>query len=176
LSNKNTIFVEHFNQQLIQDFLEFSKLEGLKTIYMSSGGGHMQTANIMVNIINESPEDYVIKVTENILSSAWLLIYYANCIVEDISGQLDHYSAYMFHEGEDCGKQKETMSNKSSDTRWAKLWDVLTEKQQKKVTRFKKWGRKGGLLSKFINNDIWLSTDQVKLLLGERFEIKGRRE
>lgn len=174
----NKIFISNFNNDSIDKVIELSKVEGNKVIYVSSSGGQTRAGNVMVDIINETPEEWTIKVTEQASSTALALLLYSKCKVEFIDAITDHFATFVFH-GSSIGYKKadkefEEAMAESNTMAYTSIKKVFTDKQRKKYENYHKWTQRFNFLKKFMDDDIYLSLDQMKELLGDRLVIREK--
>ena len=168
-------FLTEFTWEEAQRFIKWvDASEDDKCIYLNTGGGSLNTQSVIADKINEDPDRFYIKMVGNVMSAGLLLILNAKCAVEDIS-VLD-YVAYVYHNGHFTGtfnsvpasvfyKEQLAITNKCY---YDLLYPCFTDLQKKQIDNYNKWIKRIPLLSKFMCDDIYLTLDQIKPLLGDR--------
>jgi len=172
---ERSFLLVEFEGPTLKDFLEFSNNAGHKTIYLTSLGGHGAVMVAMADIINKAPEEYTIKILEMNCSSSFLLCLYALCDIVELGNHYNLATSHMWHSCQFDSKnwtKEEIKSISLMDTKTFNLIKtVLTFKQIKKRERFVRWAGRFLWLRKFIDDDIYLTNDQMRQLLGERFKV-----
>lgn len=176
------IYVKRFDDDLIETMLQLSLIEGKRDIYIISAGGNVAAANVMVNLINQEPEKYTIYVTEQVYSSAFFTILYANCDIVDIGLATNMFTVFMTHNGRIESRIPKYVRKCLDDTN-EKMFDdikhVLTDKQIKQHKRHM-WVYKNlkifPFLQRWFDDDLYLTREQVKELLGDRLLLPGEDE
>lgn len=167
------LYIREFDEKMITDAIALSMVEGKKEIYMCSPGGFASAATILIDLINEQPQNYTIKVSEQIMSAAFLTIINAKCKVKDLSSNMNFFCAYMHHNASLAGggnRHVRKLSRKANEDMFNAIAPVLTDKQVKHYKRCTRLHRILPFTSSFVYEDLYLSKEQVKELLGDRYE------
>lgn len=171
----DTFLLTDFNKQALKDFFDFSKATGHKTIYLSSLGGSGAIMVAIADIINQKPDEYTIKITELNCSSSFNLCLHAKCQIQEICSQYQTPPSHLWHSCQFDSKDWEKHEIKDlaiMDSRTFNLIKhVLTKKQVKKRERFVRWAGRFLFLRKFMDDNTYLTNDQMKELLGERYTV-----
>lgn len=172
------MLIRNFDEPALVQFLEFSQEPGEKVLYVVSSGGHTYVENIMAEIINEKPDEYLIKITEKAESNALSLLLDTTCKVEDISPLVDHFMISMFHAqyvgGGRAPKEWVKALEKTNETGFNRIQNVLTEKQRLQFIRYMQWTKRLPFLKKFMSDEIYLDIKQLKELLGDRLSVRSK--
>ena len=167
----NSLFLKDFTKETLGEFMEFSNLEGPKTIYLFTYGGMFFICNIICDIINQSPEDYTIKLTEACQSAGLYLLLSSKCKVQDVGEDKWNNCQYMWHNAVSNGPyNKEDILGRIEEDNvvYKYLSPVLTEEDKNRWEKFYKNVKR---FPRFYGNktcDIFLNYKQVKQLLGDR--------
>lgn len=168
-------FLTEFTWEEAQRFIKWvDASEDDKCIYLNTGGGEINTQSVIVDKINEDPDRFYIKMVGNVMSAGLFLILNTKCALEDI-GRGD-YVAYVYHNGHFAGSFNSMRAHvfytealeKTNKHYYDLLYPYFTDTQKKKIDNYNKWVKRIPLLSKFMCDDIYLTLDQIKPLLGDR--------
>lgn len=173
------LFINSYDHDMISDILSLSMIEGRKIIYLSSPGGLATAASILIDVINEEAEQYTIKICELIASGAFLTILNAKCKVEQISQNMKFFTIYMAHDLHIKGrlnKHVKEVIKKTKEDMFQAIVHVLTDEQIKHYRNCHRLYRVLPFMKKFIKENIYLSVDQMKELLGDRFSVVGEKD
>jgi ATP-dependent protease ClpP protease subunit len=167
--------LRNFDEETLKEFLEFSKEEGDKVILLSSCGGSAAACGFISDIINESPEEYTIHVSEYALSAGLSILLHTTCKLKEVGTKYQIPMEYLWHSmkvGKGSTIEQFKRTEELSYIDFNTIKHVLTEKQIKIRDRYVFWTYRFGFrwLKKFMDDDIILTRDQVKELLGDRFE------
>ena len=171
------LFIKEYDDKMIESIIELSMIDGKKEIYISSPGGLASATTILIDLINQEPENYTIKVTEYIMSGAFLTILNAQCKVEDISSNMHFFTIFMSHDASTGGrvsKHVKKAGKKANEEMFNAIKHVLTDKQIKYYRRCHRLYKVLPFMKKFIYEDLYLSREQMRELLGERFSVSKR--
>ena len=171
----NRFLLTDFNKDTLEAFFEFSKLEGEKVISLSTLGGSVSGCSMMIDIINKYPEDYKIEVSGNCYSVGFTLITLTKCKVVDISKQYNNPTAYMHHATQLTGYYNPFERKQIIEHDYNLYKDIahaLTNKQKRRIKKYKFIRTYLWYLRGIYNDDTYLSYEQMKLLLGDRFEVR----
>lgn len=175
LVQNGSFLLVDFNGQTLEKFLEFSTLTGKKTIYLTSLGGNSSVMVAIADIINQEPNNYVIKLLEMNCSASFLLCLYTQCNIQEIAYQYHLAVSHMWHSCQfnprEWTKQEIKDTALMDSLSFDLIKHVLTKKQIKKRERFVKWAGRFYFLRNFMNDDIYLTNQQMKELLGERYTV-----
>lgn len=168
-----------FGDEALREFFIFSQNAGPKVIFLSSGGGQYTTCMGLLDVINRNPEEYTIRVSEYVMSSALQLIRHARCKIEDISSQYNLDVMYLWHSSQSLWvfKGLELKCTQKADQKdFMNLQPVLTTKQIRRRSRYVFFTNISKHFARIVNDDIWLTHDQVLLLLGDKFSVRRNNE
>ena len=154
--------------------MEFALLEGDKIILLSSCGGNAAACGFICDIINEKPEEFTIHVSEFALSAGLEVILQTKCKVVEVGTKYNIPIEYLWHSLK-CGRGSTSTQHQITEELSFKDFDtikhVLTTKQIKRRDRYVKWTFRQGFrwLKKFMDDDIILTHNQIKALIGDRY-------
>jgi ATP-dependent protease ClpP protease subunit len=171
------LYIREFDEAMISETIALSLIEGKKEIYLCSPGGLASAATILIDLINEDPDNYTIKVSEQVASAALLTILNVKCKVVDIASNMSFFTAYMAHDASVAGrvnKHIRKLGRKANRDMFEVIRPVLTTKQVNYYERCQKLFKILPFIRNFIYEDLYLSREQIKMLLGDRYEIRER--
>lgn len=162
-----------FDGNKLQEFFEFSANEGPKVIFLCSNGGKISVCAGMLDVINRNPEEYTIRVSEMAFSSAFNLLIHSKCKIEEIAENFNIHTFFMYHGTQNLyqfptRELKETMLADERDFKM--IEHVLTKKQIRKHRIYYFWVSKWKQLGRILNDDLYISKDQMLTLLGGRLK------
>jgi len=177
---KELVFlIDKFDGDNLREFYQFSLNEGKKVLFLASSGGAYSACIGILDIINRNPKEYTIRVSEYAMSAALQLIRFAQCSIEDVSTQFNLDVYYLWHSTQDVwefSKEEVRQTILTDERDFEMIKDVLTKKQIKKRNLYYFWVKKWKHFARVLNDNVYLSQDQIKLLLGDRFSIVGEED
>jgi ATP-dependent protease ClpP protease subunit len=171
------LYITDFDDKMIGNVIELSLIEGRKQIYMNSPGGLASAANILIDVINQTPEEFVIKTTEQIMSAGFLTILNVKCPIEDISTNMSFHTIFLHHDGSRGSrppKHVRDLDKLTDKMVYNQIEHVLTDKQKKYYSRCHILYAILPFMRKWIKEDLFLTSAQMKELLGDRYSVQER--
>ena len=168
------VYINDFDNKMIADVIELSLIEGKKEIFLNSAGGLASAANILVHLINSEPDKYVIKICEQVMSATLLTILNVKCPVEDISNNIGFYTTFLHHNssrGKHTPRFVKKQDKITNENVFSKIKHVLTDKQLKYYRRCLKLYTILPFARKYIKEDLFLTSEQMAELLGDRYTV-----